>query len=119
MGVAASGLMLLLGFAERRRMFAIAHALGATARQLAAFVWSEALFTAIGGALFGALGGMIEAYIVVKILTGVFDPPPEGLSIPWAYLGLVGAVVAASVACAVLLTVRAGRRPALEVIRDL
>jgi putative ABC transport system permease protein len=119
MGAAASGLMLLLGFAERRRMFAIAHALGASLRQLSSFVWSEALFTAIGGALFGALGGWLEALIIVKILTGVFDPPPEGLSVPWAYLGLVMAVVAASVVAAVALAVRAGRRPALEVIRDL
>jgi putative ABC transport system permease protein len=119
MGAAASGLMLLLGFAERRRMFAIAHALGASARQLASFVWSEALFTAVGGALFGALGGFLEALIIVKILTGVFDPPPEGLSVPWAYLGLVAAVVAASVVVAVAVAVRAGRRPALEVIRDL
>jgi putative ABC transport system permease protein len=119
MGAAASGLMLLLGFAERRRMFAIAHALGASTRQLASFVWAEALFTATGGALLGALGGWLEALIIVKILTGVFDPPPEGLSVPWAYLGLVLAVVAASIVVAVTLAVRAGRRPALEVIRDL
>ncbi len=119
MAAAASGLVLLLGFAERRRMFAIAHALGASARQLGSFVWSEALFTAIGGTVLGAIGGSVQAYILVKILTGVFDPPPEGLSVPWAYLGLVVAVAAASVVVAVVLAVRAGRRPALEVLRDL
>jgi putative ABC transport system permease protein len=119
MAAAASGLMLLLGFAERRRMFAIAHALGASTGQLASFVWSEALFTTAGGALFGAIGGGLEALIIVKILTGVFDPPPEGLSVPWAYLLLVVGVVAASAALAVVLAVRAARRPALEVLRDL
>jgi putative ABC transport system permease protein len=55
----------------------------------------------------------------VKILTGVFDPPPEGLFAPWSYLALVAAAIAASVVVAALLAVRAARSPALEVIRDL
>ena len=117
--IAASGLMLVLGFAERRRMFAIAHALGASGRQLASFVWSEALFTTLGGAAIGALGGWLETLIIVRILTGVFDPPPEGLFAPWAYLALVAASIAVSVAIAAVLAVRAARSPALEVIRDL
>src|SRR5262249_18258434 len=41
---AATGLTLALGLAERRRTFAIAHALGAKPRQLGSFVWSEAGF---------------------------------------------------------------------------
>jgi putative ABC transport system permease protein len=117
--IAASGLMLVLGFAERRRTFAIAHALGASGRQLASFVWSEALFTTLGGATLGVFGGWLETLIIVKILTGVFDPPPEGLFAPWSYLALVAAAIAASVVVAALLAVRAARSPALEVIRDL
>jgi putative ABC transport system permease protein len=117
--IAASGLVLVLGFVERRRMFAIAHALGASGRQLASFVWSEALFTTLGGAAFGALGGWLETLIIVRILTGVFDPPPEGLFAPWAYLALVAASIAVSVAVAAVLAVRTARSPALEVIRDL
>jgi putative ABC transport system permease protein len=43
------------------------------------------------------------AYALIKVLAGVFDPPPEGLTIPWLYLvllfvsaiGLTTAVVAA------------------------
>ena len=81
MAAAASGLVLALGLAERRRTFAIASALGARRRQLAAFVWSEALYVTIGGLLFGAIAGWGLSYVIVKILTGVFDPPPEHLSI--------------------------------------
>ena len=43
------------------------------------------------------------AYALVNVLAGVFDPPPEGLTVPWVYLvllfvsalGLTTAVVAA------------------------
>lgn len=119
MAIAASGLMLVLGFNERRRTFAIAHALGADSRQLSSFVWAESIFVLLGGAVLGALSGWLEALAIVKILTGVFDPPPETLSVPWAYLALVGAVIGVSVAVASMLAVRAARRPALEVLRDL
>ncbi len=119
MAAAASGLMLALGFAERRRTFAIAHALGANGSQLASFVWSEALYVTLGGMVLGAATGALEAWMIVKILTGVFDPPPEGLFVPWLYLGLVALVIALSVLAAVGVTIRAARRPALEVIRDL
>lgn len=119
MVLASSGLMLMLGFSERKRSFAIAHALGAKPRQLASFVWSEAVFTALGGAVLGALGGWLEALVIVKILTGVFDPPPEALTVPWTYLGLVAAIAAISVGAAAAWAVGAARRPALEVLRDL
>lgn len=119
MAIAASGLMLGLGFAERKRTFAIAHALGATGRQLASFVWAEALFVAVGGVVTGLAGGWLEATVIVRILTGVFDPPPESLATPWAYLGVVGAALAASVAIAGIVAVVAARRPALRIIRDL
>jgi putative ABC transport system permease protein len=115
----ASGLVLALGLAERRRTFAIASALGAKRRQLGAFVWSEAAFVAIGGVMLGALAGLGIAQVIVKILTGVFDPPPEHLSAPWAYLGAfalatLGAVVGAGVGM-----LRATSRPGAEMIRDL
>jgi putative ABC transport system permease protein len=34
----------------------------------------------------GLLAGALIAYVLVKLLTGVFDPPPEVLSVPWSYL---------------------------------
>ncbi|MFW8588762.1 hypothetical protein ACOJBM_39910 [Rhizobium beringeri] len=39
-----------------------------------------------GGMFFGLLVGALIAYVLVKLLSGVFDPPPEALSLPWGYL---------------------------------
>lgn len=119
LGAAATGLVLALGLAERRRTFAIASALGARTRQLAAFVWSEAVFVSVGGIVLGALTGWGLSYVIVKILTGVFDPPPEHLSIPWSYLVALGLVIAAAVVTAAAGMIRATRRPAVEIVRDL
>jgi putative ABC transport system permease protein len=119
MAVMASGLMLVLGFAERRRSFAIVHALGARPNQLAGFVWSEAVFVTAGGAILGGISGWLEAVMIVRILTGVFDPPPDTLSVPWAYLGTVAAAILISVIVAGVADIAIARRPALEVIRDL
>jgi putative ABC transport system permease protein len=57
--------------------------------------------------------------VIVRILTGVFDPPPERLTIPTGYLlallvATVGAVVVAGV-----VTLASLQRPVLERIRDL
>jgi predicted lysophospholipase L1 biosynthesis ABC-type transport system permease subunit len=91
LAVAASGLVLGVGFQERRRTFAIASALGARSRQLGGFVWSESLFMTVGGLILGTVTAMAISDMLVKVLTGVFDLPPDVLSVPWA--DLVGAVV--------------------------
>jgi putative ABC transport system permease protein len=119
LAAAASGLVLALGLAERRRTFAIASALGAKTRQMATFVWSEAAFVTAGGILLGILAGWGVSFVLVKILTGVFDPPPEHLFVPWAYLGIVGAVTIGAVVAAIAGALRATRRPAVEIVRDL
>jgi putative ABC transport system permease protein len=119
LAAAGSGLVLGLGLTERRRTFAIASALGARARQLAGFVWSEAAFVALGGLAIGALAGWGVAAVVVKMLTGVFDPPPEHLTVPYAYLATVGAIAAAAIVAAGLRALRSARRPAVETLRDL
>ncbi|MDP9302068.1 MAG: FtsX-like permease family protein [Actinomycetota bacterium] len=115
----ASGLVLAVGLAERRRTFAIASALGAKRRQLGGFVWSEAAFVAIGGLALGALSGWWIAQVIVKILTGVFDPPPEHLSVPWTYLAGLLVAVGAAIAVAGAGMLRAIRRPAMAILRDL
>jgi putative ABC transport system permease protein len=119
LAVASSGLVLGLGLAERRRTFAIASALGARRRQLAAFIWSEAAFVALGGVVLGGVAGWWLAYVIVKILTGVFDPPPSHLSVPWIYLAAFVAATAAAVMAAAASALRATRRPAIEIVRDL
>jgi putative ABC transport system permease protein len=119
LAAAASGLALGLGFRERRRTFAIASALGARSRQLGGFVWSELGFVAIGGLVFGALLATAIAELLVKVLTGVFDPPPDFLSVPWTYLAVVVALMLVAVGAAGAVTLRALRRPPLEELGDL
>ena len=72
-----------LGLAERRRTFAIATALGATRRQLRGMISSEAAVLAVIGLAAGALVGAVLSVMLVKVLTGVFDPPPSTLAVPW------------------------------------
>lgn len=112
-----TGLILALGLAERRRSFTILSSLGASPSQLGVFLWSEGLIVVIGGAILGIIAGFGLAEALVTILTGVFDPPPEGLTIPWAYLtiGLATAIVcgAAAIAGAQALS----SKPDLEALR--
>ncbi|MGO4482897.1 FtsX-like permease family protein [Rhizobium pisi] len=96
---ASGGLVLSLGFADREGSFAVLVALGARQRQLGAFVWSEAALVAGSGMVLGLIAGTLIAYLLVKLLTGVFDPPPDMLSVPWLYL--VALIVTA--ACAALM----------------
>jgi putative ABC transport system permease protein len=119
LAAASTGLVLGLGFSERRRSFAIAAALGARARQLGAFVWSEATVVTAGGLVLGGVIATGLSIVLVKVLTGVFDPPPDALSIPWLYLGAVTGVTIAAVVIATALMLRALRRPQVEVLRDL
>jgi putative ABC transport system permease protein len=119
LAVAASGLALALGFSERRRSFAIAAALGARPRQLGAFVWGESAFVTAGGLLLGTAVAVGITNMLVRVLTGVFDPPPDVVAIPWTYLGAVVALTLAAVAVAGVLTLRGLRRPAIEELRDL
>ncbi|UTI66271.1 ABC transporter permease [Paraconexibacter antarcticus] len=119
LAIAASGLALGLGFHERRRSFAIASALGAKSRQLGAFVWGESAFVTIGGLALGAAIAVGITDMLIKVLTGVFDPPPDYLSIPWGYLSTVLGLTVAAAAAAGIVTLRALRRPAVEELRDL
>ena len=119
LAVAASGLALGLAFHERRRTFAIATALGARSRQLGGFVWSESAFVTGGGLVLGALVAVAISEMLVKVLTGVFDPPPDVLAVPWVYLAVVLGLTVGAVLLAGTATLRALRRPAIEDLRDL
>ena len=119
LAAAATGLVLALGLAERRRTFAIATALGASPRQLGAFVWAEATFVTVGGFLAGSAGGWALSGMLVKVLTGVFDPPPAALAVPWPYLAAVAGAGLAAAAASAAGAIRATRRPAMTLIRDL
>ncbi|MFY9914641.1 MAG: FtsX-like permease family protein [Nocardioidaceae bacterium] len=99
---AAGGLVTGLGLTERRRSMAIVSALGASRRQLRRLSVGEPAFVVTIGLVVGAVVGGALSYLLVKILTGVFDPPPAHLAWPWLYLtlavlGTVTAVVGAAV----------------------
>ena len=79
----------------------------------------ESEFPTPTGLLLGAVAGWSLAYVLVKILTGVFDPPPEHLQIPWRYLAAFIAATGLAVLVAVTGMIRATRKPALEIVRDL
>ncbi len=119
LAAAATGLLLWLGLAERRRTFAIAQALGASPRQVGSFIWSETLYVTLGGILLGAAGATALALMLVKVLTGVFDPPPTSLAVPWTYLIEVAAVAIAAVGIAASIAIRSVRRPLASDLREL
>ena len=76
-------------------------------------------FVTLGGVALGAAGAAWLTWMLVKLLTGVFDPPPTRPAVPWSYLAGLGAVTTIAVVLAILGTLRALRRPALETLRDL
>jgi putative ABC transport system permease protein len=80
--------------------------LGATARQRAGFLWTEARALTIAGLAGGLATGALIAAEMIKVLTGIFDPPPQQPAVPWAF---VTAVIAAVAAAAALATALAGR----------
>ena len=69
-------------------------ALGASLRQASSFLWSEAALVLAAAVALAALLGWLLAVMLVAMLQHVFDPPPDHLAVPWAFLGaLTGAAV--------------------------
>lgn len=104
LAAAAMWLFVSLVVSERRHEFATMAALGASLRDIGAFVRTEAV-AVLGAALVLAAGlGLLLAEMLIAMLQHVFDPPPDHLAIPWGFLGLLvaaavlGAVLAAAVA---------------------
>ncbi|BFU45683.1 FtsX-like permease family protein [Krasilnikovia sp. MM14-A1004] len=114
----AAGLVFGLSLVERRRMFSIAAALGARRRHLAGFVLAEAATVLCTGLLLGAAGGWVLSNMLVKVLTGVFDPPPAQLAVPWAYLACVAATACLAVAAATIVVIRQTVRPSISMLRE-
>ena len=99
---AAAGLVLGLGFVERSRSYAILKALGASSAQLGAFLRSEAIVVGVAGLVFGTVTGFGVAWMLVTMLAGAFDPPPDTITVPYGYIGvaLLGAAAIAAIVVA-------------------
>ncbi|MDH2415930.1 ABC transporter permease [Nocardioides sp. CER19] len=115
----SGGLVLGLGLAERRRGLAVATALGASPRQVRRLFGAEPAFVFLIGAAGGILSGAVLAELTVKVLTGVFDPPPTSLAFPWLYLVAVVAGAGAAVWMATRLVVTRTQNQARDLLRSL
>jgi putative ABC transport system permease protein len=120
--VLAAGAMALfvsVGLAERRHELATMAAVGASLRQAAAFLWSEAALV-LGSALaLAALLGWLLAEMLVAMLQHVFDPPPDHLAAPWLFLGgLAAAAIVGGLLTAGLAALAIRRLPLGAVLRE-
>ena len=119
LAAAAGGLVLAAGLAERRRSLAIISVLGGRRGQLRGLVLSEAAVVTIGGLSGGALVAWGLSVMLVKVLTGVFDPPPSVIAVPVGYLGIAVVAVVAALTAAAFAAARTSTRPPVEELREL
>ena len=119
LAAAAMGLFVALGLAERRQEFATMAALGASLRQISAFLWSETVLVLGAGLLLAAGLGWLLAQMLVAMLQHVFDPPPDALAVPWTFLSLLAAAaIGAAVVGSGLAVRRIRRLPLGEILRE-
>lgn len=118
LAASAGGLVLATGLAERRRTLAIISVLGTRRRQLRGLVLSEAALVTAGGLIGGAAISWGLSQMLVKVLTGVFDPPPSAVAVPAGYLSITVLAVLAALTAAALVSARTSTRPAVEELRD-
>jgi putative ABC transport system permease protein len=115
---ASGGLVLALGLNERRRQFAIVKALGGTRRHVRSMIAGETVSIVVGGVVAGVALGWLLAEVLVAVLSGVFDPPPSALTVPWGYLAGLGGLALAAVFLASGLVARTIDRDVVSSYRD-
>jgi putative ABC transport system permease protein len=119
LALACSGLALVGGIVERRRALVLLGAFGASARQRGRFLTAEARSIVVAGIAGGTVIGGVIAYLLVKVLTGIFDPAPSAATIPWGYLGGLLAIVIAVSTLVVAAVGRLVARAGPSQLRDL
>ena len=116
LAAAAMALFLFVGLAERRHEFATMAALGASLREVAGFLWSEAVLVLAAAIALAALLGWLLAEMLVAMLRHVFEPPPDHLAAPWAFLAAIGGAACAGALIAIALATLGLRRLSLGAI---
>ena len=119
LAAAAMALFVAVELAERRQELATMAAVGSSLRQAAAFLWSEAALVLAASLALAALLGWLLALMLVAMLQHVFDPPPDHLAAPWAFLGsLAGAALLGGVGAVALAALAVSRLPLGAVLRE-
>ena len=112
LAVGSGGPALALGLSQRRRSYAMMTALGARRRHLRAFVFTETGVLTAAGLLAGAASGAALSLMLIKVLRGVFDPPPDTVAVPWPYLAAVLIIAVGALGTVSVVAVRMlSRRP--------
>ena len=119
LAAASAGLVLVVGAAQRRRSTTALAVLGASTRQRAGFLWTEARALAIAGTAGGLAAAAVIAAELIKVLNGIFDPPPQHPAVPWMLVGAVLLAVVASAALATALATHWEGRVDASRLRDL
>jgi putative ABC transport system permease protein len=119
LAAATMALYVAVALAERRQELATMSALGASLRRAGAFLWSEAALVLTFSLALAALLGWLLAEMLVAMLQHVFDPPPDHLAVPWAFLlGLGGAALAGGLIAAALAALQIRRLPLGAILRE-
>jgi putative ABC transport system permease protein len=119
LATASAGLVLIVGAVQRRRSLVALALLGASARQRARFLWSEARAVVIAGLVGGVASGALVAAELVKVLNGIFDPPPQHPTVPWLFITVLGSAVLLAGAVATAGSARWAGRVDPSRLRDL
>jgi putative ABC transport system permease protein len=116
LAAAAMWLFVNLVVSERRHEFATMAALGASLRDIGAFVRTEAVAVLAAAMALAAVLGWLLAEMLIAMLQHVFDPPPDHLAIPWSFLGLLALAAVAGALLAAAVAARSLRRLPLGAI---
>jgi putative ABC transport system permease protein len=73
----------------------------------------------VSGALVGSLTGVAIAQVLVKDLTGVFDPAPDALLVPWVYLAALLLLAVTATVMAIRAAFAVSRQPVVQGLRNL
>ena len=119
LAAAGAGLVLLVGAAQRHRSLVTLAVVGATARQRAGFLWTEARWVLVAGVVGGLVTGGVVAAELVKILNWIFDPPPQHPAVPATFLGVVLLAVLGAGIVATAASARWSGRVDASRLRDL
>lgn len=119
LAVTSAALVLAVGASQRRRSLVALAVLGASARQRAGFLWTEARWIVLSGVLGGLVAGTVVAFQLVKVLNGIFDPPPEVPAVPVSFLTVLLVTVVGGAAIATTASARWAGRVDASQLRDL